>query len=58
MTPVILSTIGLVLTLAAAVLLVLNLRSDEAAGTFWIGIPLMIVGVVCCIAAAKKGAKK
>ncbi len=58
MTPVILSTIGLVLTLAAAVLLVLNLQIDSAAWTFWIGISLMTLGVACCIAAAKKGVKK
>jgi hypothetical protein len=57
MTSSILRTIGFVLTLAAVVLLVLNLPSVADAGTFWIGIPLLIVGAVC-VAAAKKGGKK
>ena len=56
MTPSLLVTIGFVLTLLAAVLLVLNLKSVADAGTFWIGIPLMIVGAAC-IAASKRGRK-
>ncbi len=57
MTPSILSIIGLVLTLAAAVLLLLNLPSVADAGTFWVGIVLMIVGAACVAAAKRVGRK-
>lgn len=54
MTPSPLRTIGVVLTLAAAVLMVLNLKRVADAGTFWIGIPLLIVGAAC-VTASKRG---
>lgn len=56
MTPSLLRTISVVLMLLAAVLMVLNLKSVANARTFWIGIPLMIVGAACG-AASKKGGK-
>ena len=57
MTPSLLCTTGLVLTVAAAVLLMLNMLVDSTTGMFWIGIPLMIVGLAC-IAASERGGRK
>ncbi len=58
MTPSKLRIIGFVLMLAAAILLVLNLRRVADARTFWVGIPLLIVSAACIVAASKKDGKK
>ena len=45
--------IGIVCMVAAAVLLLLNLRRVADLGTFWLGLPLFVVGLAC-VARARK----
>ena len=46
--------IGFLLMLSAAVLLVLNLKRVADAKTFWVAIPLFIIGLVL-VARARRG---
>jgi len=43
--PTALRLIGIILLVAAAVLAVLNLKRVANLGTFWLGAPLLILGV-------------
>lgn len=38
--------VGIIFLVAAAVLMILNLKRVADLGTFWIGLPLLLVGVV------------
>ena len=47
MTPSGLRLIGIIFMVIAAALMILNLRRVANLGTFWIGLPLFIIGVAC-----------
>lgn len=46
--------IGFVFLLSAAVLMVLNLKRVANLGTFWIGLPLLFIGIILVTLARKK----
>jgi len=46
--------IGLLLVVAAAVLAILNLKRVADAGTFWISMPLLIIGIAFVAMARKR----
>jgi hypothetical protein len=45
--------IGILFLLSAAVLMVLNLKRVADMGTFWIGLPLLLIGVILVLRARK-----
>ncbi len=45
MSPSITRLIGILFILSAAILMVLNLKRVADAKTFWVGIPLLIIGL-------------
>ena len=47
MTPSTLRVIGIIFLIIAAVLMILNLKRVANLGTFWIALPLFIIGVAC-----------
>ncbi|MEK6304119.1 MAG: hypothetical protein AABO41_25810 [Acidobacteriota bacterium] len=45
--------VGLICVVAAAVLMILNLKRVADLGTFWVALPLLLIGVVL-VARSKK----
>lgn len=45
MTPKTLRVVGILFLLSAAVLMILNLKRVADMGTFWVAMPLLLVGV-------------
>jgi hypothetical protein len=54
MTPGTRRVIGILLMLSAVVLLILNLRRVANLGTYWVAMPLFIIGLVL-VATARRG---
>ena len=45
MTPSTMRLIGILFMIAAVVLMVLNLKRVADLGTFWVGLPLFVIGI-------------
>jgi hypothetical protein len=47
--------IGILFLLSAAVLMILNLKRVADMGTFWVGLPLLLIGVILVARSRKAG---
>lgn len=53
MTPATMRLIGILLLVASAVLMILNLKRVADLGTFWVGLPLFFIGIAFVLRARR-----